>query len=149
MIAWKYINKNAATISVMRDYKNMRFIIDNTPDEIIEVRGKMIAPSMPKMIEIPSSRTVQAGAEMVSSHIDKLDVLRDRYAAAIEYLAWFEPAWKTLDDTERHFLSEFYMSRNLNSGATYRLMEEYRQSESHVERTRANALKHLRILLFG
>lgn len=31
MIALKYINKNAATAAAIRDYENMRFIINNTP----------------------------------------------------------------------------------------------------------------------
>jgi len=149
MIALKYINKNAATVAAMRDYTNMRFIINNTPEEIKEVYEKMSAPRTPKLSRLPSTRNPQAGADKLAAQIDKLDILRERYSQAIEYMAWFEPAWSSLTDTEQHFLSEFYMSDNQKSGATYRLMTELNYSESHVERLRGNALNHLRSMLFG
>jgi len=149
MIALKYINKNAATVAAMRDYTNMRFIINNTPEEIKEVYEKMSAPRTPKLSRLPSTRNPQAGADKLAAQIDKLDILRERYSQAIEYMAWFEPAWSSLTDTEQHFLSEFYMGDNQKSGATYRLMTELSYSESHVERLRSNALNHLRSMLFG
>ena len=64
-------------------------------------------------------------------------------------MAWFEPAWSSLTDTEQHILSEYYMGDNQKSGATYRLMNELNYSESHVERLRSYALNHLRSMLFG
>ena len=64
-------------------------------------------------------------------------------------MAWFEPAWSSLTDSEQHILVEFYMSDNQKSGATYRLMSELNYSESHIERMRSNALNHLRSMLFG
>ena len=149
MIALKYINKNAATVAAIRDYNNMRFIINNTPEEIKEVYEKMSAPRTPKLSRLPSVRNPQAGADKLAAQIDKLDFLRERYSQAIEYMAWFEPAWSSLTDTEQHFLAEFYMSDNQKSGATYRLMTELSYSESHVERLRSNALNHLRSMLFG
>lgn len=149
MIALKYINKNAATIAAIRDYNNMRFIINNTPEEIKDVYEKMSAPRTPKLSGMPSARNPQAGTDKLAAHIDKLDILRERYSQAIEYMAWFEPAWSSLTDTEQHILSEFYMTDNQKSGATYRLMDELNYSESHVERLRSNALNHIRSKLFG
>lgn len=84
----------------------------------------------------------------MAAQIDKLDILRERYSLAIEYMAWFEPAWANLTDAEQHVLSEFYMTDNRKSGATYRLMNELNYSESHIERLRSNALNHLRSLLY-
>ena len=149
MIAWRYINKNAAVIAAARDYHSMRFIINNTPDEIKEVYEKMTAPRMANQTGLPPVRNPQSGADKLVAQIDKLDVLRERYGAAVEYMSWFEPAWSTLTDTEQQILSEFYMSNDLRSGATVRLMHKLNYSESHVERLRSNALKHLRMLLFG
>ena len=149
MIAWKYVNKNSAVISAIRDYQNMRFIINNTPEEIKEVYGKMTAPRAAKMTGMPSAKNPQAGADKLAAQIDKLDVLRERYSNAIDYMAWFEPAWSSLTDTEQRILSEFYSGGNQKSGATYRLMAEFSYSESHVERMRSNALNHLRSLLYG
>lgn len=149
MIALKYINKNAATIAAIRDYNNMRFIINNTPEEIKDVYEKMSAPRTPKLSGIPSARNPQAGADKLVAQIDKLDILRERYSQAIEYMKWFEPAWSSMTDAEQRILSEFYMGDNQKSGATYRLINELNYSESHVERLRAAALNHLRGLLYG
>lgn len=149
MIALKYINKNAATVAAIRDYENMRFIINNTPQEIKDVYEKMSAPRTPKLSGMPSARNPQAGADKLAAQIDKLDILRVRYSQAIEYMAWFEPAWSSMTDSEQYILSEFYMGDNRKSGATYRLMVELNYSESHIERLRSNALNHLRSKLFG
>jgi len=149
MIAWKYINKNSAVIAAIRDYQNMRFIINNTPDEIKEVYEKMTTPRSPRLSNVPPSKNPQSGGDKLAAQIDKLDVLRERYSTAIEYMSWFEPAWSSLTDTEQRILSEFYMNDNQKSGATYRLMDELSYSESHVERMRSNTLNHLRALLYG
>lgn len=149
MIALKYINKNAATVAAIRDYENMRFIINNTPQEIKDVYEQMASPRGPKPTGLPSARNPQAGADKLAAQIDKLDILRERYSQAIEYMAWFEPAWSSMTDTEQHILSEFYMGDNQKSGATYRLMSELSYSERKIEQMRSDALKHLRILLFG
>jgi len=149
MIALKYINKNAATIAALRDYHNMRFIINNTSEEIKDLYEKMSAPRVPKLSGMPSARNPQAGADKITSQIDKLDILRERYNQAMEYMTWFGPAWSSLTDDEQHILSEFYMADNQKSGATYRLMSQLQYSESHVERLRSYALSHLRSKLFG
>ena len=149
MIARKCTGNNAAVIAAIREYDNMRFLIDNTPGEIIEVYGNMTAPSMPKLTGLPTARNAQAGEDKLTAQIDSLDMMRERYSAAINFMAWFEPAWLFLPDTERRVLSEFYMSANQKSGATYRLMEDLGYSERHVERMRAKALSHLCLLLFG
>ena len=149
MIAWKYLDKTSATITAMRDYESMRVIINNTPDEIKEVYEKMATPRSPNLTGMPSAKNPQSGTDKLAAQIDKLDVLRERYSNAVEYMAWFESAWGTLDDTEQRVLREFYMTTNQKSGATYRLMAQLNYSESHVERLRSKALNHIRTLLYG
>lgn len=149
MIALKYINKNAATVAAIQDYNNMRFIINNTPQEIKDVYEKMTSAKSPRLGSSPAARNPQAGSDMLAAQLDKLDILRERYSQALEYMSWFEPAWSSLTDTEQHILTEFYMRENQKSGATYRLMNELNYSQSQVERLRASALSHLRIMLFG
>ena len=81
MIALKYINKNAATVAAIRDYNNMRFIINNTPQEIKDVYEKMTSPRTPKLSGMPSERNPQAGADKLAAQLDRLtycenDILR-------------------------------------------------------------------------
>ena len=149
MIAWKYIDKAAASVAAMQDYDSMRAIINNTPDEIKAVYTKMTSPRKANHSGAPSSRNPCAGAEKLAEQIDRLDILRERYGNAVEYMAWFEAAWGTLDDTEQHILREFYMSDNLRSGATSRLSEDLNFTERHVDRLRSKALRRLQLLLYG
>lgn len=149
MIAWKYIDKTAAAIAAVRDYDAMRVIINNTPEEIKAVYETMSAPRSPNLSGMPSMRNPLSGQEKLVAQIDKLDVLRERYSQAIEYMAWFEPAWSSLTDTEQLILREFYMGDKQKSGATYRMVNQLSYSESHIERMRSKALRHLRLLLFG
>ena len=149
MIAWKYLDKKNATITAMRDYESMRTIINSTPDEIKDLYEKMTAPHTPSMTGMPPSKNPQAGTDKLVEQIDKLDILRERYSSAVEYMAWFESAWGTLNDTEQHILREFYMGKNQNSGATYRLMSKLGYSERQVERLKNKAITRLTILLYG
>lgn len=109
----------------------------------------MVLPRSPKLSGMPTARNHQASTDKLAAQIDKLDILRERYSQAIEYMAWFEPAWASLSDTEQYILMEFYMNGNQKSGATYRLMDEFNRSERTVERLRSSSLNHLRSLLFG
>lgn len=127
----------------------MRFIINNTPQEIKDAYEKMASPRKPKLSGMPSVQNPQAGTDKLAEQIDKLDILRERYSQAIEYMAWFEPAWASLTDTEQYILTEFHLNGNQKSGATYRLMDGLSYSESRVERLRSRALSQLRCLLYG
>ena len=49
MIALKYINKNAATVAAIQDYYNLRFIINNTPQEIKDVYENMTSDKSPRL----------------------------------------------------------------------------------------------------
>jgi len=149
MIAWRYLDKNAATLAALRDYESMRAIINNTPDEIKDVYERMTAPRSAKVTVLPSARSNQTGADKLADQVDKLDVLRERYSTAVEYMAWFEAAWGTLTDTERTILREFYMSGNQRSGAAIRLQTVLQYSDRQVERLRSRAMSRLSVLLYG
>ncbi len=97
----------------------------------------------PTTIPLDKSRTIAKYSR------PSLVARRERYSQAIEYMAWFEPVWSSLTDTEQHILSEFYMGYNQKSGATYRLMSELSYSERKIKQMRSDALQHLQILLFG
>lgn len=149
MIAWKYIDKRAATIAAIRDYTNMRAVINNTPDEIKELYGRMTAPRTPNMSGMPTNPNPLAGQSSLAGQIDKLDILRDRYSSAIEYMSWCEPAWGVLTDKEKRILSEYYMGEGIRNGARVRLADEFNYTERHIDRLCGKAMRRLRSLLFG
>ena len=149
MVAWKYIDKVSATIAALRDYENMRAIINNTSDEIKELHAHMASPRAANLTGMPSVRNPLSGQDKLVEQIDKMNVLNERYNTAIEYMAWFEPAWAILTDREQHILSECYTGENFRDGARLRLSGELCYTERHIDRLRAKALARLKSLLFG
>lgn len=149
MIAWKYIDKPGAAVAAIRDYGNMRQIINITPQEIKDLYERMVNPRSSRLTGLPSARNPQAGEEKLVKSLNELDLLQERYRQAIEYMSWFEPAWGTLSDTEQKILREFYMGENRKSGATTRLQQELNFSERQIERLRSRALARLTHILFG
>jgi len=149
MIAWMYLDKPAGTVAAMRDYDSMRAVINNTPDEIKEVYERLSAPRDAKLTGLPSARSQQASEDKLAAQIDKLDVLRERYGSAVEYMAWFDAAWGTLEDNEQMILREFYMTGDQRSGASARVECAIGYCERHIRRMKDKALARLSILLFG
>ncbi|MDR1364065.1 MAG: hypothetical protein LBJ32_00290 [Oscillospiraceae bacterium] len=147
-IIWKYINKNAIAIEAIRDFENMRSIINNTPAEIKEKYYKLFSPASSKLSLFPKHRELNFTEALTVSLLDKIDILNERYRQAIEYMKWFEPAWSNLSDQEQAVLSEFY-SDNLRSGAAVRLMHKINYSERQIHRIREKALRTLSTVLFG
>ena len=149
MIAWRYIDKTTATIAAIRDYENMRSIIINTSDEIKAAHERMTSPHAIKISEAPMPNNPLAAQDDLVAQIDRINILNERYTAAAEYMAWFEPAWSALSDREQHILSEYYAGGNFRDGARLRLADELCYTERHIDRLRANAIARLKVLLFG
>lgn len=127
MIVWKYIDKEQATVSAIKDYNMMQKIIAMTPDSI-----KLITPATTPM----------------RFSFDN-DLLQNRYEAAKEYMEWFEPAWQSLNKTEQTILKEYYMTGNKRTGAPIRLSINLNYSERQIQRLRQQSLEKLASLLFG
>ena len=149
MIAWKYIDKTSAAIAAIRDYANMRSVINITPDEIKELYSRMISPRGSKISGMPKMKNNRNHENMLAASMDELDAMQERYRQAIEFMGWFEPAWGSLTDDEQHVLSEYYANGNQRSGAAARLQVEYNYSDRQVERLRNKALSRLSHMLFG
>lgn len=60
----------------------------------------------------PRSHNPQASEERIVKGIEEIDVLKERYRQAVEYMAWFVPAWKELTEDERYVLEAFYGEDN-------------------------------------
>jgi len=149
-ISWIYLDKKAAAVSALKDYTDMEFIINNAPADIADTRATMTAAKVPTVSNTPKGTPdVHAGEARLVAQIDEIDVLKERYRRALEYMDWFRPAWEVLSETEKNILAAFYMSANQKSGATARLITQLNYSEAHIERLRSKALSRFTVLLFG
>ena len=144
MLVWRYIDKNKTTISAMRDYENMKHIIETTP-ETIKTDGEN--PAQSKFETLTSSK-ISANTKVVKS-IENIDFIKNRYRNAAEYMEWFLPAWDSLKEQDKKILREFYMNESKRSGASIRLQFDLNYSERQIDRLRAEALETFSTLLLG
>ena len=149
MIAWKYIDKNSATIAAIRDYNDMRAIINNTPADIKNLYDQIISPRSTMITNMPRTKNAHASEDAIVKSLDKLDIIQERYRQAVEYMAWFESAWATLTDEEQLILTEFYASGDLRSGAGVRLEVKLNYGHATIDRLKFKALSRLALLLYG
>ena len=84
-IIWKYLDKRSAAVDAF---------------------------SSPQLDGMPRSHNPQASEERIVKGIEEIDVLKERYRQAVEYMAWFVPAWKELTEDERYVLEAFYGEDN-------------------------------------
>ena len=135
-IIWKYLDKRSAAVDALKDYGSMKFIIGHTDDEIKSAYEKMEGISSPQLDGMPRSHNPQASEE--------------RYRQAVEYMAWFVPAWEELTEDERYVLEAFYGENNqYGSNAADDVADYFQIERASAYRRKNRALERLTILLFG
>lgn len=149
-IMWKYLDKRSATIAAIKDYGSMKFIIDTTGDDIKQAYDRMSGASTPKWDGMPKSFNARASEDRLVNGIAEIDLLRERYRQAQEYMEWFGPAWKQLPDDDRYCLEAFYGdSKSYGSSAASYIAEYLNIETASAYRHKNRALDKLSTLLFG
>lgn len=148
-IIYKYLDKRAATVAAIKDYSSMEFIIRNTDQKIREEHMKMTGIGSPKFDGMPHGHNPNAAEERILKGIDEIDVLKERYRQAVEYMDWFTPAWKQLSEEEQDVLETFYSDELGTYGAVYEICDRYQIERSSAYNRKNMALSHLQTLLFG
>lgn len=148
-IIWKYLDKRSAAVDALKDYKSMKFIIDHTDDEIKNAYEKMSGISSPQYDGMPHSHNPQAGEDRIIKGIEEIDVLKERYRQAMEYMAWFLPAWEELSEDERYVLATFYSDEDSQTNAVYDICDHFGIERSSAYNRKNRALGKLVTLLYG
>lgn len=149
-IIWKYLDKRSAAVDALKDYGSMKFIISHTDDEVKSAYEKMGGVSSPQLDGMPRSHNPQASEDRIVKGIEEIDVLKERYRQAMEYMAWFLPAWNELTEDERYVLETFYGEDNqYGASAIYAICDRFGIERSSAYNRKNRALSHLAILLFG
>lgn len=149
-IIWKYLDKRSATIEAIKDYDSMQFIIENTDAEIKEARDRMVGVGSPNWDGMPHAHNPNAGEERILKGIDEIDVLKERYRQAVEYMEWFQPAWDELPEDDQYVLDCFYRDENsYGSYAADCVADHFRIEHASAHRKKNRALDRLTLLLFG
>lgn len=149
-IPWMYLDKRAASIGAVKDFPLMRHILDNYSDDIGESKAHLTTMHKPVLGGMPGAINPKAHESHLVSTLDLIDVIEKRYAQAIEYMAWFLPAWNALSEEERHLLTMFYEQKEKSIAVVIKdLCEELGYERSSVYRMRDKALDHITLLLYG
>ncbi len=149
-IIWKYLDKRSAAVDALKDYSNMKFIISNTDSEVRAAYEKMGGIGSPQMDGMPHVHNPHAVEDRMVKEIEEIDVLRERYRQAVEYMAWFLPAWEELSEDERYVLETFYGEDNeYGSGSADDIADYFGIERASAYRRKNRALAKLTTLLFG
>ena len=149
-IMWKYLDKRSATIAALKDYETMWFIIKNTDNEVAAEREKMSAIRSLGYDGMPHAHNPNAQEDRVLNGIQEIDILKERYRQAMEYMDWFQPAWEQLTEDERYVLESFYSGVNCyGSNAAYYIASHFGIEQSSAYKRKNRALDRLTVLLFG
>ena len=150
-IAWVYLDKKAAAIRAVKDYRSMDRIVSNYVTELEETRTRMIRAYSPLVSLAPrSTDTVSPEEERIAGLIDVMDVIEERYRCATEYMGWFLPAWNALDESERFILSEFYQTGGVSRDVTVSTIScTLFLERAQIYRYKDKALERLALLLYG
>ena len=150
-ISWQYLDKRNAAIAALKDYSSMQAIIANTPSEIAEVQNHMIGVGGIQYSDMPRGpHNPTAGETRILKGIEEIDVLKERYRQAVEFMEWFQPAWNTLSDEEQVVLELFYISGDGNqTDAVLAICERFYIERSSAYKKKDRALTHLAVLLYG
>lgn len=145
-VMWKYLDKRTATIRAMEDYENMQFIINNTDDEVKSVRDKMMGVGSPNWDGMPHAHNPNAAEDRILDGIEKIDILRERYRQAVEYMNWFKPAWESLSEEDQYVLEVFYLTDDSDVGM---ICDHFGIEKSSAYNRKNRALSKLATCLYG
>ena len=149
-ICWLYLDKKGATISAIKDYDNMQYILDHTEENIREKRQAMESLGAVNMDGMPKAHNVRAGEDKIIDAVDEIDAMKERYRQAQEYMAWFKPAWEHLTEDERYVLNMFYKAgETISAGAADEIASRYCIDHSSAHRKKHRILTRFATLLFG
>ena len=149
-IAWIYLDKRGATIDALKDYASMEFIIQNQPDELAEAEERLVSVPSAVLNGLPRAHNPHAGETRLAASLDEIDVLKERYRRALEYMEWFRPAWDALSEDEQFVLTAFYLSPDSQQGdAVAAICDNFNIERSSAYNKKNRALTRLALLLYG
>ena len=149
-IIWQYLDKRGAAIKAVKDYSSMQYILEHTEEEIAGAKERQVGLSASKLDGMPKSHNPTAAENRMVNAIEEINVLKERYRQAVEYMGWFEPAWEELSCDERFLLEEFYQNDYSDqSNAVLNICDRFGIERSSAYNRKNRALEHLTILLYG
>lgn len=147
-IAWIYLNKHMAASDALKDYAAMSYIIENHAGLEEETQEKLFTLPSGAPTGMPHHENPHSFESRLAASFDEIDVLKERYRQALEYMVWFQPAWDELTNDEQFVLNAFYIDDD-QQDAIGMICEQYRIERSSAYKKKNRALAKLATLLYG
>lgn len=145
-VIWQYLDKRSAAINALKDYSSMKYILEHTDEEIANIHDDVASIGSPVFSDMPhNASNPQSGEIRLTVAIDEINVLRERYRQAQEYMEWFQPAWDMLSEDEHYVLEQFYWHET----DVYKICDHFGIERSSAYNKKNRAVQHLTILLYG
>lgn len=149
-IAWVYLNRQLAAADALKDYASMAYILEHHAGVEQEMRERMTSVPSHPITGMPKEKNPRGFETRLASSLDEIDVLKERYRRALEYMEWFEPAWQALTEEERFVLTEFYLSNEYSPvDPVVTISQRFFIERSSAYKRKSRALAHLATLLYG
>lgn len=148
-IEWIYLDKRKASIDALQDYSSMACIIQNHSVETADVKDRMASIPSTLPTGAPRNHNPKAGEARLSAALDEMDILEERYFCALEYMAWFKPAWNSLTEEEQFVLTAFYSEDEPQLEAIGAICDKYQIERTSAYKKKNRALARLAMLLYG
>ena len=150
MIAWTYLDKRSAAADALRDYSSMEYILLNHAEVEADIRESMTALPSTQATGQPRARNPHANETRLAAQLDEIDVLKERYRQALEYMAWFKPAWEQLKEEEQFVLTEFFIHNEVSQeDSVGSICDRFRIERTSAYKKKNRALAKLAVLLYG
>lgn len=148
-IVWHYLDKRQAAINALKDFNNMAYIIEDTGEDIADIHEKIETPRSSLVTGMPKEYNPKTSESRLVKGIDEIDVLKERYRQALAYMAWFKPAWETIDEDSRYILYEFFVRHATKTEAIQNISEQLHIERAWVYKKKEDAIRQLTLLLYG
>jgi hypothetical protein len=109
----------------------------------------MVSLGSPRYNGMPHSHNQRAAEDRIIGGIEEIDVLKERYRQAVEYMEWFQLSWDQLTPDEQYVLEAFYTEGYEDTNVVYAICDKYNIERSSAYNKKNRALQHLQVLLFG
>jgi len=148
-IAWTYLDKRRAAEDAIKDRGSMEYIIATHREDEAALREDLADPASSALSGLPGAHDPHAGEARLAGGIDEINVLQERYRRALEYMAWFKPAWEAVSEDDRYVLTEFYCNERDQTDAIGNIGDHFHIERSSAYKRKNRALERLTILLYG
>lgn len=147
----KYLDTYKATLAALEDYQLMQHVLATTDPAVKDTYDQLTTVGSRRLDGMPRATNPHAGEDRIAATLDRVDVYRERYRQAREYMDWFLPAWGALSEDDRFVLDAFFFAADdiSQEDRARAVAEHFYVEKDTAYRKRSKAVHRLATALYG